>query len=931
MTFEEIGPWSRTTDEELRDKEEGDEMRGHETRFLQIAGLVFILLSSTLRVQAVPSLQSQASCQTPDDCSLLFVENVGQFAPSARFLVYGADSPLWLAEDGMWVIVESPASGDNPAPDPPYHPTQSSIQNRKRVAIRLTFPGANPHPRLEPFGRLPTRVSYFYGRDPAGWYADVPVWGGVRYRDLYPGVDLVIAGAGGRWTWRLNVRREDVGREVLLRIEGADAVEPAGEGAFRLSTSAGDFVLPLPMLEGANIPLSAIRVEQLGDGAFNISAPFSPGYPTSPEQAAPANPESGSVGLAYAAYLNGGIAYDVAVDSAADAYVTGRTSSPAFPTTPGVFGRFFNGGKYDAFVAKLNSAGTVLEYATFLGSPRDDHGNDFGYGIAIDANGNAYVTGWTDSDKFPVTSGAYDTTFNGVPHLDQYDVFVAKLSTGGTALRYATYLGGSLSEKGTGIAVDNEGNAYVTGWTASSDFPTAAAFSNFSDFHGGTADAFVAKLNSTGTDLVYGLLVGGKSEDISTGIAVNSNGYAYITGVTQSTDFPWRLALDYDLDGPSDIFVAYVRPTGFDLSYSTYLGGAKGDMAYDVSVDPDGNAYITGETDSTDFPVTAGSFNTSYNGGDRDAFVVKLSNSGRMKYAGYLGYSGSEKGYGIAADSFGNAYVTGYLGNDTVSKIDSDGTQLLFTLSGTGFTSGWSIAVDAVGSAYIIGEKDGDGWVVKAAEPSYVTGKVTDGEGHPLEGISIAASGKYTVTTGTDGLYSLVLAAGTYTMTPVAPGYFWSPPYRIVSVPPAATDQDFVGAHVQKEVTPDGFAEVRYGDVLTYTVGVVYPAPGKRLFDDVVPTHTTYISGSLSGPAGIAYDAGGGVVQGTLNITAGIPVTVTFAAQVVVTGTAEMAPTIVNRACIRPEGSGMDNCDWSNEVRSYTHVWPAYLPLVERE
>jgi len=906
----------------------------HHTRLLPVASLILVMLSLTLHADAAPSGQAR-SAQTPGDYPLLFVENVGQFPNAVRYFVYGADHSLWLTEDGMWITVVKPLplGGDTVAP------TQSpgaKIQNRQGVALHLTFLGANPHPRLEPFGRLPTHVSYFFGNDPAGWYPDVPVWAGVRYVDLCPGVDLEVAGRGGQWTWRLNAKREDVKREIRLRVEGADAAVPDGN-TLRLSTAAGDLALPLPSMEGTSIPLSAARVQRLDDGVFDIIlSPSAGGLIDQPRAIADfpqpelAHPGSSGLGLAYATNLGGGVAYDVAVDSTGHAYVTGSTSSPAFPTTPGAFGRFFNGGDRDAFVAKLSSAGTMLEYATFLGSPGDDHGNDFGYSIAIDADGNAYVTGWTDSDKFPVTAGAYDTTFNGVPHLDLYDVFVAKLNPSGTALRYATYLGGSQSEKGYGIGVDDEGNAYVTGWTASSDFPTAAAFSRFSSFHGGTTDSFVAKLNSTGAGLVYALLVGGKSVDVSSSIAVNSKGYAYITGVTQSTDFPWRLALDYELDGPSDAFVAYVRPAGFDLLFSTYLGGSSSDVAYDIAVDSAGNAYITGETASTDFPVTAGSFGTSYNGGSRDAFVVKLSSSGRMKYAGYLGYGGEEKGYGIAADSAGNAYVTGPLGNDTVSKIDSDGAQVLFTLSGTGFTSGWNIAVDAAGSAYIVGEKESDGWVVKAAEPSYVTGKVTDGEDHPLEGIQIAAGGKYTVTTDADGLYSLVLSAGTYTMTPVTAGYFWSPPYRTISIPPPATGQDFAGTHVQKTVTPSGFAEATYGDVLTYTVGVVYPTAGTRLFEDSVPTYTTYISGSLSAPAGIVYNVGAKAIQGTLDIAAGVPVTVTFAARVVVTGTVGMAPTIVNRACLRPEGSGIASCDWSNEVRSYTRVWSVYLPLVTK-
>jgi hypothetical protein len=265
----------------------------------------------------------------------------------------------------------------------------------------------------------------------------------------------------------------------------------------------------------------------------------------------------------------------------------------------------YGGGPEDAFVTKLNPTGSALVYSTYLGG--SDY--DLGTGIAVDSAGNAYVTGRTYSTDFP-TMNPLQAAANG----GQADAFVAKLNPAGSAFVYSTYLGGSYFDQGNGIAVDSAGNAYVIGDTDSGDFPTTenAAQPAIS----GSEDAFVAKLNPTGSSLVYSTYLGGSDYENGYGIAVNSTGSAFLTGSTSSTDFPTtKNAAQPANGGRADAFAAKLDPTGSAFVYSTYLGGSNSDQGWGIAVDSAGKAYIIGLTCSTDFPITPGAFQTNYGGG----------------------------------------------------------------------------------------------------------------------------------------------------------------------------------------------------------------------------------------------------------------------------------------------------------------------------
>jgi hypothetical protein len=316
-------------------------------------------------------------------------------------------------------------------------------------------------------------------------------------------------------------------------------------------------------------------------------------------------------------------------------------------------------------VTKLNATGTALIYSTHLGADR-------GLGIAVDGSGNAYVTGLTGSSDFPTTAGAFQTSFAGA-----HAAFVTKLNITGTALIYSTYLGGNYravhsfaENQGQGIAVDGAGNAYVTGYTTASDFPTTAGAFQTTNGDDGGATAFVTKLNTTGTALIYSTYLGGTSGwvEAGDGIAVDGSGNAYVTGSTFSSDFPTTAgAFQTSFAGAfgwEDAFVTKLNTTGTALIYSTYLGGRLHDSGQGIAVDASGSAYVTGWTESPDFPTTADAFQTSHAGGREDAFVTKLNATGTaLIYSTYLGGSGGDRGIGIAVDGSGNAYVTGRTGS----------------------------------------------------------------------------------------------------------------------------------------------------------------------------------------------------------------------------------------------------------------------------
>jgi hypothetical protein len=362
--------------------------------------------------------------------------------------------------------------------------------------------------------------------------------------------------------------------------------------------------------------------------------------------------------LAWSTFLGGSSSDwgdgDLDVDALGNVYLIGTTASADFPVTTGAFDEILD--LSDAFVAKLDPTGSVLVYATFLGG----NSPEYGHGIAVDDDGNAYATGLTNSIDFPTTPEAFDTSYNFLPDsIAYFDAFVSKLNPSGSDLVFSTFLGGREGdETGYGIDVDASGHAYVTGGGWGFDFPvTPGAFDTSYDRYG---DIFVTKFDPSGSDLEYSTFLGGSENEFAFGMVVDGSGCAYVTGNTKSPDFPVTAgAFDVTHNGDFDGFVAKLNSAGSDLVFATFLGGAGEDWGFGIDIDDLGRAHVAGQTDSTLFPTTAGAFDISHNGAV-DAFVAKLNPAGTaLEYSTFLGGGADDNGWGIAVDDSGNAYVNG--------------------------------------------------------------------------------------------------------------------------------------------------------------------------------------------------------------------------------------------------------------------------------
>jgi hypothetical protein len=660
---------------------------------------------------------------------LYFIENRGQLDARVAYYVQGADTTVYFTSDGITFALTG--KGDRPvAPDRPGH--QASLHpvafgtapaqdpTRQRWALKLDFIGANPD--VQPTAQDPTPAVISYFKGPASqWKTGLKTYTTLVYADLWPGIDLVYSGTVNRLKYTFVVKPGADPQQIKLAYRGATAVRLTDAGELEVSTPVGGFHDEKPY---AYQEVGHERVEVATAYALEADAAAGPhayGFRVGTYDMGKPLVIDPAV-LVYAGYIGGAaddLGLGIAVDSVGNAYVTGFSNSDqaTFPETVGP-DLTFNGGGADAFVAKVNAPGTALIYAGYIGGS----GGEFGFGIAVDSAGSAYVSGVTTSSEasFPVTIGP-DLIFNGF-----VDAFVAKVNAAGTGLVYAGYIGGAGIDQGFGIAVDSAMNAYVTGETRSSDFPvTVGPDLIFNGF----VDAFVAKVNAAGTGLVYAGYIGGASGDQGFGIAVDGAFNAYVTGQTNSSEatFPDTVGPDLTYNGGGDAFVAKVNALGTNLLYAGYIGGTGGEHGSGIAVDSAGSAYVSGITTSSEatFPVTGGP-DLTYNGGG-DAFVAKVKADGTgLDYAGYIGGTGIDLGFGIAVDGLGNAYVTGQTNSSQtqafpvtggpdltfngsadafVAKVNGLGTALVYAgyIGGVDNDAGGGIAVDSAGNAYVTG------------------------------------------------------------------------------------------------------------------------------------------------------------------------------------------------------------------------------------
>ena len=609
---------------------------------------------------------------------LSFEPNQGQAPAEVQYLARGSSYTLYLAS-GETVLVPHDQS-----------------------PLRTRLLGANLSERITGESPQMSTSNYFVGNDPLRWHTSVPNYGRVRYAGVYPGIDLVYYGKDGQLEYDWIVSPGADPAKIRMIFENTDQLRIDQEGDLVIRAGNNDYRQRRPVIYqeigGKRIPVTGRWALHGKEGSFHVGS-----YDHHKELVI--DPP-----LIYSTYLGGSgldYAYAVAVDSIGNTYVTGGAGSTNFPTTA----PFQSGlkGTEDVFVTKINPNGSAKLYSTYLGGG----GPDEGRGIAVDVQGNAYITGSAGID-FP-TKNAIQATPGG-----SGDAFVAKLNATGSALMYSTYLGGNAIDSGSAIALDPAGNAYIIGSTFSANFPTKNAFQSAK---GAQQDAFVAKINAAGTAWVYATYLGGNNVDQGNAIAVDAAGSAYLTGYTQSSDFPLASPLRSSNANSVDAFVSKLNPAGSALVYSTYLGGSATDYGTAIAVDASGSAYVTGIVTSDDFPLANPIDNTLGSHVVDDAFVTKFSPSGTLNYSTYLGGGSVDDPYALAVDQSGNVYITGRTNSSDfplnnaiqttrfafdmfVTEINAAGSARLFStfIGGTGSESGRGIAVDKLGNIHIAGE-----------------------------------------------------------------------------------------------------------------------------------------------------------------------------------------------------------------------------------
>jgi hypothetical protein len=579
--------------------------------------------------------------------------------------------------------------------------------------LRLRLVGANPRVRITGAEEQAARFSHFAGSDPDGWHSGIRSYGQVVYHDLYPGVDLRYVGRNGALKYEFvlqpgadpaairlsyagveEIRLTDDG-DLLIVPEGADSAAPLRDAAplvyqeidglgvpvaanFRLyddhtyGFALGTYDPAYPLVIDPDLSYSTFlgggngdRAEAIaldGDGYVYVAGrTWSGDFPTTAGAYDQNSHGSGDLfvsvldptlsTLLYSTYLGGGdseLVFDLILDDAGQVYLMGLSNSGDFPTTVGAYDVGYNGSG-DAFVSVLDSTLSTLAYSTFLGGGA----SDWAMAARLDGAGNVYVVGYTDSSTFPTTAAAYDRS-----HAGGHDAWVGVLNPTLSSLLYATFLGGAGDEVGGDLALDGAGKVYVAGRTASSDFPTTA--SAYDTGHNGGSDAFVSVLDLSLSSLSYSTFLGGSGDDMCYEMALGGEGSVLLVGDTPSADFPTTSgAYDTSPNGSSDVFVSMLDPTLSNLSYSTLLGGGVTDLAYGLALDSGGAAYVTGQTQSSDFPTTAGAYDTQYNG-NLDAFVSVLSPTlSDLAFSTFLGGTEGDWGAAVALDPGGSIYLAG--------------------------------------------------------------------------------------------------------------------------------------------------------------------------------------------------------------------------------------------------------------------------------
>jgi uncharacterized repeat protein (TIGR01451 family) len=667
---------------------------------------------------SLPGLRSQPQQDLLDVIAKLplsFEQNVGQLDSRAKFSAHGAGYNLFLTATGAFVKLRK----NNPASKKRNESSRGLRPDTETgsALLGLRLQGANVCAVTKGVDELPGHRNYFIGNDPTKWRTNVPAFRAVRYEEIYPGITLTYYGNQRQLEYDFAIAPGADPQTIRLAFDSRVRPRISVEGDLLLRAASGEVRQRKPL-----IYQEIDGQRQIIEGRFILvgrrQAAFEVGRydRTRPLVIDPT--------LVYSSYLGGSgddLGSSIAVDSSNNIYIAGTTSSTNFPLINAAFGA--KAGLADIFVTKIDAAGANIIYSTYVGGSGQDRAD----GIAIDGNGNAYVVGRVDSSSinFPTTAGSFAPTYRG----GDFDGVVFKLNGQGNGLVYSAFLGGEENDSTEGVAVDSAGNAYVTGGTKSVSFPTANAYQGT---RAGDTDAFLTKINPAGSALLYSTYIGGSGTDRGSGVAIDGSGNAYVAGYAGSPDFPTENAFQNSFGGSFDAFIAKFDPNagGFaSLVFCGYLGGIGDDKAFGIAIDSGGNnIYVTGQTSSNNFPVLAAAQPAF--GGSFDAFIARISTTGTKVYATYLGGTGDDRASGIAVNSAGAVYVTGFTSSTNfptatplqisngggfdafVAKLNPAGNALLYStyLGGSANESNTSavtstnpIALDASNNAYLTG------------------------------------------------------------------------------------------------------------------------------------------------------------------------------------------------------------------------------------
>jgi hypothetical protein len=660
-----------------------------------------------------------------------FTSNHGQLGnDEVRF--YDQGGSVWFTADGVWFEIREELSIDsqesrvgsqesnewlysmrNPESRPRTDDWRPTTGEYKRVVLKQEFVDSNVV-RPEGRGRLSWNSNFFYGKDPSKWCTSVPIYGQIYYENIYNGIDLKYYTFEGQLKYDLIVHPGADANQIRMRYNGAENLELTKLGNLKINTQIR------PIIDGELYIYQeneGIRERVCGEFVLinNVEYGFRISGDYDPRKTLVIDP------IVKYSTLIGGTGYsvgkDIARDSENNLYVTGYAATTGFPTNLYSYDASYNG-NYDLIIFKMDPTCSKLLYSTYVGGSETEEGN----AIEVDSDGNAYVTGYTISKNFPVTIDAFDPVNNAT---DYYDAFVLKINSIGSSLFYSTIIEGDDYDRAYDIVVDSSGNAIITGYTQSDNFPIKSAYDSTFE---GTGDLFVLKLNSLGSDLIFSTYIGGVGDERGNCIALDSSSNIYVAGASSSTDFPIsNNAYKKTIAGTADIFILKLKNQGDSIVYSTFINCSwNTENVVDIDVDNEGNSYIVGFTREPDFPVTPNAYkppNMAPN--SRNIFVTKLNTDGsNLIFSTLIGGTGDEMPRSLEVDSNKNIYVVGETGSsdfpvtsDALYKpINIYSTGFLFTLSSDGS--------ELLYSTYVGGSRmDGTmGIVLDTDEEVYVMG-----------------------------------------------------------------------------------------------------------------------------------------------------------------------------------------------------------------